>query len=256
MYKKSLGQNFLRDKNKIKEIVEANKFLKNRNILEVGPGDGELTIYLDKLAKELVVVEKDLMLKEKLLKKNLTKTTFIFQDFLEFDLKSLFPSEDKIAFFSNLPYYIATPILFMIIEDKRFESLSFMIQKELSERICAQPGTRKYGRLSVMINTYFLLENKISVPRNCFSPTPNVDSCFLIMKRKKTNLSFSKYSEFVRFCFQHKRKTLFNSLCSYHKFKKELFNGWLIKENLSNKVRAEELTLSQFETLYKLFLDK
>lgn len=250
--KKGLGQNFLIDKNIINKIVNSLNINSKSNIIEIGPGTGALTTEIYKLNKNLIAIEIDKELMP-ILKSKMPDLNIYNYDFLEFDIKKILNKKNYI-FVSNLPYYISTPIIFKAISISNFKTLNIMLQKELAQRIISKHGNKTYGRISVMIQTFFEIKNKIEVSRNCFEPIPNVDSTFINLERKKTDIDFLRYESFIQKCFAHKRKTLLNSL-KIEKFNKiDLVEKWIQKNNLNKLIRAEELDLNSFIFLYKLVL--
>ncbi len=248
--KKSLGQNFLTDKNKVKEIIKAIPNLSTTTIFEVGPGKGALTFSLLKEAKKVIALELDENLVS-FLKKEITNSNFILLqgDILTFDLLTL--KDKKLLFISNLPYYISTKIIFKIVLDPRFEYVNIMLQKELVDRILAKPKSRAYGRLSVAINSLFEFETKINVPAECFSPKPKVDSGFIILKRKPIDFEIEPYLNFIKDCFANKRKKLLNSLKNSNSSYQNAVQNYLIENNLNLNLRAEEISITDFLKMWK-----
>jgi len=185
--KKSLGQNFLTDKNILNKIVNIVN-VKNKFILEVGPGTGNLTsLILNKQPKKVIVIEKDNNLAEYL--KNIFKNqiTIINDDILNIDETSIF--EGKVTVFGNLPYNISTEILCKWIINLKnnfwFDCLVLMFQKEVAERIIAEFNTTKYGRLSVISNWKLNIKKITDIKPQAFSPKPKVDSSLLVFFPKK-----------------------------------------------------------------------
>ncbi len=248
--KKTLGQNFLTDKNKISEIIEVIPNLSTSTIFEVGPGKGALTFSLVKKAKKVIALELDQslvgFLSAKLISDNFT---LINGDILTFDLTSL--EDNKLIFVSNLPYYISTKIIFKIASDVRFQYVNVMLQKELVDRIFAKPKTKAYGRLTVSINSLFELVAKINVPAECFNPKPNVDSGFIVLKRKEPDFEIEPYLSFVKDCFANKRKKLLNSLKNSNSPYLNVVQDYLSKNNLSINLRAEEIAIDDFIKMWK-----
>ena len=248
--KKSLGQNFLVDKNILKDITELVN-IENKTILEIGPGTGNLTSYiLDKKPKKIYVVEKDNLLVIKLQEKFKNKIIIINEDILKIDETLL--SEEKITVFGNLPYNISTEILSKWILNIKnnfwFEYLILMFQKEVADRIIANFNTSEYGRLSILANWKLNVKKICDIKPESFSPKPKVNSSLLLFnpKYKFYNIKDPKNLEKVtRIFFNHRRKMLkkpFN----------QLFNGdpkILDKLNIDLNLRPQNL---DFETYYKL----
>ena len=249
--KKSLGQNFLIDQNiinKITNIVDVEK----KNILEVGPGTGNLTsAILKKNPKKFFVIEKDKDLVVILEKKFEKKIKIINKDILEVDENEL--EKDPLIVFGNLPYNISTEILckwILNINDKKiwFENLVLMFQKEVADRIKSDFNTNNYGRLSILANWKLEIEKISDIKPSSFSPKPKVDSSLLFFKPKKNFLKLNNpksLEKVTRTFFMHRRKMIkkpFN----------QLFNGnseILSKLKIDLKLRPQNLN---FNTYYKL----
>lgn len=250
-FKKKFGQNFIVDENIIKSIIAKSEIDKNTLVIEIGPGAGSLTYHLSKVAKNVLCYEIDTTLKN-ILENNLKEANnvdIIYGDFLkanvEKDIKKY--EFDKIYVVANLPYYITTPIICKIIEDKiNIDKMVVMVQKEVGLRFKAEPGSKNYGSLSVYLNYYFDIKKLIDVSRNVFLPKPNVDSIVVEFKRKKEFLKVNNEDVFfklVRDSFTQKRKTLKNNLKKYDLNKIE---DTLKKYNLDLSVRAENISLEIF----------
>tara|TARA_Y100000590_G_scaffold359648_1_gene415573 strand:+ start:1569 stop:2360 length:792 start_codon:yes stop_codon:yes gene_type:complete len=186
--KKSLGQNFLSDKNIIKSIVEIGNIKKSTNILEIGPGTGNLTEYIiKKNPKKIILIEKDYNLANILYKKFNNQITIINKDILNY--KFDFPLKEKLIIFGNLPYNISTKILTSwIIDNNKFnssEKLVFMFQKEVADRIIAKTNSKNYGRLTIIANWRFEIKKEFNIKSNSFFPKPKVDSTLLTFVPKK-----------------------------------------------------------------------
>ena len=211
--KKSLGQNFLFDKNIIKIITGCTK-IENKNILEIGPGTGNLTKeIIRKKPKKILLIEKDTKLLD-LLKEQLSENiTFINKDVLKVNENLL--SKEKLIVFGNLPYNISTEILIKWILNLGskvwFEKLILMFQKEVADRIISKFNTSTYGRLSIMCNWRLNIKKIIDIKPNSFKPKPKVDSSLLIFtpKEKFFNLDSPKTIEKItRIFFNQKRKKI------------------------------------------------
>ena len=249
--KKSLGQNFLIDKNILEKIINTAN-IENKTILEIGPGTGNLTSYiLKKNPKKLIVIEKDNELATKLKKKFNDQITIFNEDILYFDETSL--SKEEVIVFGNLPYNISTEILckWILNLDKNnfwFSCLILMFQKEVADRIISKVNTSKYGRLSILSNWKLNIEKICDIKPNSFSPQPKVESSLLFFKPKTNFLQIEnpKNLEIItRVFFSQRRKMLkkpFN----------QLFNGnidIIKKLNIDLNLRPQNL---DFETYYKL----
>ena len=248
--KKSLGQNFLIDKNILEKIVNIIQ-IKEKNILEVGPGTGNLTSYiLKKEPKKVIVIEKDKNLAEKLEQNFIDKVTVINNDILEVDENSLL--NEKFSVFGNLPYNISTEILSKWIinlnDNFWFDHLLLMFQKEVADRIIAKFNTSSYGRLSILANWKLKIIKICDINPHSFFPKPKVESSLLLFSPKKKIFKIQdpkNLEKVTRVFFSHRRKMLkkpFN----------QLFNGDL---KILNKLKIDLNLRPQnldFETYYKL----
>ena len=216
--KKSLGQNFLIDKNIIKSIVNIGDIKKNNVILEVGPGTGNLTEYiLKKNPKKIFVIEKDSNLVNLLNGKFNDKINILNKDILKFDLNNI--SKEKIIIFGNLPYNISTKILTQWITThekfKCYKKLILMFQKEVADRILAKTNSRNYGRLSIISNWRLNIKKEFNISPQCFFPKPKVDSTLLSFVPKK-EFYYIKNPEnlekITRIFFNQRRKMIKNPL--------------------------------------------
>ena len=216
--KKSLGQNFLIDKNIIKSIVNVGDVKKNNVILEVGPGTGNLTEYiLKKNPKKIFVIEKDSNLVNLLNGKFSDKINILNKDILKFDLNNI--SKEKIIIFGNLPYNISTKILTQWITNpkkfKCYKKLILMFQKEVADRILAKTNSRNYGRLSIISNWRLNIKKEFNISPQCFFPKPKVDSTLLSFVPKK-EFYYIKNPEnlekITRIFFNQRRKMIKNPL--------------------------------------------
>ena len=209
--KKSLGQNFLIDKNILEKIVNIVP-IKGKTVLEVGPGSGNLTSFiLNKNPKKFIVIEKDNDLVRYLNEIFNNQITIINEDILNIDEKIL--SKDKISVFGNLPYYISTEILTKWIVNLKnnfwFDHLILMFQKEVAERIIAKHNTPQYGRLSVLANWKLNIKKISDVKPQSFSPKPKIDSTILYFSPKKNYHELKNprnLEKVTRVFFLHRRK--------------------------------------------------
>ena len=212
--KKSLGQNFLIDKNILKKIISLIK-IENKSVLEVGPGTGNLTSYiLESIPKKLIVVEKDKNLVVNLKKKFNNKITIINEDILKINEKNL--DKEKLIVFGNLPYNISTEILakWILNLDSNsfwFDSLILMFQKEVADRIISNFNTSNYGRLSILVSWKLSVNKVCDIKPSSFSPKPKVDSSLLLFKPKKAFHQFKdpkNLEKVTRVFFNQRRKKL------------------------------------------------
>ncbi len=252
VFKKKFGQNFISDKNLLNAIASDAEITKNDEVLEIGAGAGSLTQVLSEKAKKVISFEIDKDLKDQLLSLNLKNVEFVFDDFMNVDLKDV---EDKFSktykVVANLPYYITTPIIFKLLENsEKLESLTIMVQKEVAERICADFGGKDYGILTVMSNFYGTPKITRIIGRQMFFPEPNVDSALLhieIEKNKFKDVDKKDFLKFIKNCFSMRRKTILNNLSSQ-------FDKNKLKANFSEELlrkRPEQFSLEEFVDLYK-----
>lgn len=246
-YKKSLGQNFLIDNNKIKQIVDSIEVDNHDLIVEIGPGAGAITKELAKKDCDVICFEIDTRLKEILSKLENDNLKIIYNDFLKIDLINYIDSSkyNKIIFVGNLPYYITTAIINKIIDFGHADEIIIMVQKEVAQRIMAKPNTKKYNSLSIYLQYNFDIEKVCDVNKNCFEPIPKVDS--QVIKFKKIN-KYKAYNEeifynLVKNAFTQKRKNLKNNLKSYDLIKIERI---LNKMGKDLTYRAENLSIEDF----------
>ena len=262
-FKKSFGQNFLTDTNILQKIVDTAEIDKKVNVIEIGPGIGALTEFLAENAAEVMAFEIDDRLVPILADtlRDFDNVTVVNQDILKVDLAQYiaeFKNPDlPIKVVANLPYYITTPILMHLIESGiPFSEFVVMMQKEVADRISAQPNTKAYGSLSIAVQYYMTAKVAFIVPRTVFVPAPNVDSAILKMVRRDQPAVEVQDEKFFfkvsKASFVHRRKTLWNNLTSYfgksEEVKTKLENG-LEKANLAANVRGEALDLEAFSRL-------
>lgn len=249
--KKSLGQNFLQDENVLKKIANSIKTNEDDLIIEIGPGKGALTKYLQKKNSFLTCYEIDLRMKEILKKFENEKTQIIFQDFLKANIiedHQKYNYKD-IYVIANIPYYITTPIIKHILNQEKIKSMTLLVQKEVAERFTAKPKSKAYGSLTVYLNYYFNVTYLFDVSRSAFYPVPNVESAVVKFERKneKSNLKNEEvFFKLINDSFKMKRKTLKNNLKGYELDK---IKNVLEENNLNENVRAEELSLEIFEKI-------
>ena len=248
--KKSLGQNFLIDDKVLNQIVNC-VTIENKNILEIGPGTGNLTKYiLNKKPKNFTVIEKDNHLVNKLKERFKKNLNIINNDILNVDERSLF--KEKVIVFGNLPYNISTEILSKWIinlnNDFWFENLVLMFQKEVADRIIANYNNSNYGRLSILANWKLIIKKICDIKPSSFSPKPKVDSSLLFFSPRKDFYKIKNpknLEKITRVFFSNRRKMIkkpFN----------QIFNGdprILEKLNIDLNLRPQNLN---FETYYKL----
>lgn len=257
--KKKFGQNFLIDSNIVMKIVKTANITKETNVIEIGPGIGAMTEILAKEAGKVLCFEIDEdmvnILNEEIKNDNVK---IVNKDFLKVDLDEemrYFIEPKNIVVVSNLPYYITTPIIFKLLEySKNIEKMVFMVQKEVSERLTAKPGSKEYGSLSVLIELNGTMKKEFNVSRNCFYPVPNVDSEIVSMEINKNDSALKNdpiFGKFIQNIFEMKRKTLANNICKKTNFYRDDLNKILQELGLSESVRAESLSLNQISKIYE-----
>lgn len=262
-FKKSFGQNFLTDTNILQKIVDTAEIDKNVNVIEIGPGIGALTEFLAENAAEVMAFEIDERLVP-ILEDTLhdhDNIKVINEDVLKADLQTRVKEFKNpnlpIKVVANLPYYITTPILMHLIESKiPFAEFVVMMQKEVADRISAEPNTKAYGSLSIAVQYYMTAKVAFVVPRTVFVPAPNVDSAILKMTRREQPLVEVKDEDFFfrvsKISFVHRRKTLWNNLTSHFGKSEEVktkLEQALENANIKPSIRGEALSIPDFARL-------
>ena len=262
-FKKSFGQNFLTDTNILQKIVDTAEIDDQVNVIEIGPGIGALTEFLAERAAEVMAFEIDHRLVPILADtlRDFDNVTVVNEDILKVDLAQHiqnFKNPDlPIKVVANLPYYITTPILMHLIESGiPFSEFVVMMQKEVADRISAQPNTKAYGSLSIAVQYYMTAKVAFIVPRTVFVPAPNVDSAILKMvRRPEPAVAVEDESFFFKVSkasFTHRRKTLWNNLTGYFGKTEEVkdkLTKALEQAGLAPSVRGEALSLAEFARL-------
>ena len=251
--KKSLGQNFLIDENIIKKIIDSGS-IENKNVLEIGPGTGNLTdAILKKKPKKLVVIEKDTRLSNNLREKYNNKIEIINDDILNINEKKII--NEEFVVFGNLPYNISTEILckWILNLDKNkfwFTELILMFQKEVADRILAMFNTSEYGRLTILANWKLIIKKICDISRESFFPKPKIESTLLYFLPKKNFVNFDNpknLEKITRIFFSHRRKML-------RKPYKQVFNDnaeIIDKLNIDLNLRPQNLSLDVYYNLVK-----
>ena len=262
-FKKSFGQNFLTDTNILQKLVDTAEIDKNVNVIEIGPGIGALTEFLAENAAEVMAFEIDerlVPILEDTLRDH-DNIKVINEDVLKADLQTRVKEFKNpnlpIKVVANLPYYITTPILMHLIESKiPFAEFVVMMQKEVADRISAEPNTKAYGSLSIAVQYYMTAKVAFVVPRTVFVPAPNVDSAILKMTRREQPLVEVKDEDFFfrvsKISFVHRRKTLWNNLTSHFGKSEEVkakLEQALENANIKPSIRGEALSITDFARL-------
>ena len=248
-FKKSLGQNFMKDENVINRIVDSAKLDKDNLMIEIGPGAGSLSKKTVPLAGFSILYEIDTRLKD-ILESNLSEygnKKIIFGDFLVQDVASdinLY-NYKKVYVVANLPYYITTPIITKLMKEILPDKIIILIQEEVANRLSAKVSTKDYGMISVLLGSRYDIKKLFKVSRNCFVPVPNVDSAVISLEKhsrydiKDTN----KFEKLIKDSFKYKRKNLRNNLKEYDL---NLIENILNKNNYSLSDRAEDVSVEVY----------
>jgi len=266
--KPKLGQHFLTSPDAAARIVDALGDISQSTVLEIGPGRGILTSLLAKKARRLIAVELDRVLAAQLrLKFGMERNVEILEaDILAIDLDSLFgpkpglgqpgiefkPQPVKVV--GNLPYYITSDILLRLFEFlKYFDSLVIMVQREVAERVAAEPGGSEYGLLSATAQLYARVENLFTLPPGAFSPPPKVHSSVLRLtispRQEELGVAGDGFIDFLRLSFAQKRKTLWNNL--KERYDESALTQALAEARVKPSARAETLTLEESAAVYR-----
>lgn len=260
-FKKKFGQNFLIDSHVLYKIMDAAELSKDDFVLEIGPGIGTMTQYLAERAGQVLAVEID--------KKAIPilhntlgmydNVTIWNEDILKVDLNRVsieYNYGKPLKVVANLPYYITTPIVMNLFESRvPIDNITVMVQKEVAERMQAEPGTKDYGALSLAVQYYAKPYLAANVPPNCFMPRPNVGSAVIRLSRydKPPVIVKNEAQMFslIRASFNQRRKTLQNGICNYEKlsYTKEQVANALESIGLPVAVRGEKLSLNEFAAL-------
>ncbi len=255
------SQVFLKDismREKIADLVcSMADFSKDNALIEIGPGQGAITSLVFPRVPSMKAVEIDSQLAS-LLSKKYPSLDLINSDFLSINLSLILPKTKKIFFFGNLPYKISTAIMEKVLDTAGFGGAVFMFQKEVADRLCANPGSRDYGYFSAVCSFQTKIEQVLFVPRGCFTPVPKVDSAVVMVKPLENvpNISLIKgMRKVASFCFAHRRKTIANSffLSSGGKLSREEISDIMSKSGIDPQLRAEKLSANDFYILAEAF---
>jgi 16S rRNA (adenine1518-N6/adenine1519-N6)-dimethyltransferase len=254
-FSKSLGQNFLVDDSVPKDIVLGAEVDENDLVIEIGPGVGTLTAQLLNKAKKVVAIELDNDLIPILTEEigNNPKFTLVHNDALKVNFNEIIGEEKSVKLVANLPYYVTTPIIVKLLKEKyNFKSLTIMIQKEVAERMDAEPGNKDYGSLSLLVQYYCNTKIIRRVPPQCFIPRPKVDSIVIRLDRldePKVKVENEKlFFEIIRSSFNMRRKTLWNGVKNIG-LPKENLELAFEEAGVDPKRRGETLTIEEFALL-------
>lgn len=259
---KRLGQNFLIDETVLQDIIEAAQVNQDDIIIEIGPGLGTLTAALLEKAKKVISIELDDRMLTILQERFRLYSNFelVHADVLKLNLQEMIEKakqENKtktVKIVANLPYYITTPIIMKLLEERlAIESITVMVQKEVADRLTANPGQKQAGAITYAVCYYAQAEAKCLVPHKAFLPEPEVESEVItleIRKEPKVKVKDEKFLfSIIKSAFSQRRKTLLNSLANNKIEAKEKVKKLLDNQNLPDTIRGEALTLEQFAKL-------
>ncbi len=248
MKRSRLGQNFLLDPSIAERIVDTSGVNKDDTVIEIGPGHGIMTRFIAEKARELIAIELDNNLFDKLKRDFIAynNITLINMDVMEYD----FAQHGPFKVIANIPYYITTPIIFKLIEEENnMRSMTITIQKEVAERIVAHPGNKQYGVLSLMIRYYGKSDILLIIPAGAFKPKPKVDSAVIKIERHlKPPVDVASediFRRIIKTAFANRRKMLSNTLKSVHPDIKTIMNG----VDIDPSRRPETLSMEEFAML-------
>lgn len=263
---KKLGQNFLISDDAVNRIIEKSEVTKSDLVIEIGPGLGTLTKELLERAGKVICIELDTRMVKILNERFSLYDNFeiIHDDILKVDLKSIIKREKEnqnmkeAKIVANLPYYITTPIIMKLLEEKLdLKTITVMVQKEVADRLTALPGTKKSGAITYGVYYYAKAEEVLEVLPESFIPAPEVTSEVIQFKIRKEPPVFvgddKKMFQIIKCAFTQRRKTLLNSLVNTNIFNSKEHGSKILKEvNLKENVRPEELTLEDFARIANL----
>lgn len=262
--KKQYGQNFLMDKNVLNKIIDISNITKDDIVIEIGPGMGCLTEYLCLNAKEVICyeVDKDMVsVLNDTIMKLYNNVTIINEDFLKVDLSN-YNTEEKclnVKVVANLPYYITTPIIFKLLSETKINQYTFMVQKEVGERLTGKPNTKDYNALSVVMQLKTNSKIAYKVSPNSFYPAPKVDSVLLSVKTIKNDYEGNLEAIFIKFVqniFEQRRKTIINNISDKYGLNKQQLIELFTKNNININLRSESLDLDEIKQLFDLIMSE
>ena len=272
-FKKKFGQNFLTSEEILEEVISKAKISKDDIILEIGPGIGTLTSKLLETGAEVISVEVDLELIQPLKDRFFMYDNFtiISADILKVDIyteilrilkeKKKDLGNRKIKVVANIPYYITTPIIFKLLENRNIVSeIYIMVQKEVAERICAKIGTKESSSITYMVSYYTEYLWDIYVDKTKFMPSPKVDSKVIALRFREKPYPEVKneelYFEVIRSAFLHRRKTFLNSISALNKIDKKIISIVMEELGIDLRIRAEKITDEMYADIVDKYLEK
>ena len=272
-FKKKFGQNFLTSEEILEEVISKAKISKDDIILEIGPGIGTLTSKLLETGAEVISVEVDLELIQPLKDRFFMYDNFtiISADILKVDIyteilrilkeKKKDLGNRKIKVVANIPYYITTPIIFKLLENRNIVSeINIIVQKEVAERICAKIGTKESSSITYMVSYYTEYLWDIYVDKTKFMPSPKVDSKVIALRFREKPYPEVKneelYFEIIRSAFLHRRKTFLNSISASNKIDKKIISSVMEELGIDLRIRAEKITDEMYADIVDKYLEK
>lgn len=255
-----MGQHFLKNRLVVKKILHCISPQKNGLVIEIGAGKGVLTFPLANKSGKVIAIEKDPSLIPFLQRKNIPNLIVMEKDILKVDFRELIKEQnfkDRVKLVGNLPYSISSPLLFKVLAEKElFSECAFLLQREVAERICAQPGSKRYAPLSILFQIYFSVKLHFIVAPESFSPPPQVKSALISLKKRPKPLFSIKneqiFKKFLKSAFKHRRKMLFNNL-EHFNFPPSQIEEAYQKCSIERNFRPEQLSISQFVALFNFF---
>ena len=258
-FSKSLGQNFLTDKNIIDSIIEGSEVTGDDLAIEIGPGIGVITRELAQIAHKVIAIEidTDLLPILQVTLGDLDNVEVVNEDVLKTDLKELIAREEftgKVRVIGNLPYYITTPIIMKLLQDAPgLDTITVMMQKEVADRLKAAPGSKDCGAISLMVQYYSEITEVVKVPKTVFVPQPKVDSMVLRLDVRKEPAVPVKDPEFmfkvIKAGFGQRRKTLLNALSVLEGYTKDDIRKALEDCGIDPTRRGETLDIAEYASL-------
>jgi 16S rRNA (adenine1518-N6/adenine1519-N6)-dimethyltransferase len=258
--RKAMGQHFLNDRAALKKIIRYISPNREDLIIEIGAGKGALTFPLAAKAGKVIAIEKDRALIPSLQRKNIPNLTILEEDILKVDFSELIRAQNfknKVKLVGNLPYSLSSPLLFKVLQAREFFSeCIFLLQKEVAERICSQPGSKNYAPLSILFQIHFSAKLLFFVSPGSFSPPPKVQSALISLKKRDHPLFLidqeEAFRQFLKGAFKHRRKVLRKNLEKLN-LPLPLVEEALSKFGIERNLRPEQLSISQFVALFNFF---
>jgi 16S rRNA (adenine1518-N6/adenine1519-N6)-dimethyltransferase len=260
---KAMGQHFLKDHAVLKKIIRYISPSKEDLIIEIGAGKGALTFPLAAKAGKVIAIEKDPAFIPFLQKKTIPNLTILKEDILKVGFSDLIKAQNfinNVKLAGNLPYSLSSPLLFKVLQERElFSECIFLLQKEVAERICSQPGSKNYAPLSILFQIHFSAKLLFILSPGSFSPPPKVHSALISLKRRDHPLFLvdqeELFRQFLKGAFKHRRKILRKNLEKLN-FPLPLIDEALDKFGIKRNLRPEQISISQFVALFNFFYPK